>query len=530
MVNRGRRRSLTDRAAGYLATETETGRGIAGIVAELRRRRVPSHRSNLFGVVTIACIVVLFVTGLFLMFFYSASSEPVVYRGSYAPLDGVTMSKALRSILGISFDVRGGLLVRQLHHWAALMLPAALILQLMSAYFTGAFRRPRRLGWVLLFGILVVALVGGWSGYALPDDMLAGTGLRIVEGIVLGIPVVGTWLSALLFGGEFPGQIIEHLYPIHVIVVPVILLALVVMKVRAAYRVGPAQFPGPGRTEGNVVGIPILPNAAARAGGLLLIVMGLLTVLAAMVTIAPVWLYGPSSPGDASAGSQPDWYTGFLDGALRLVPRGWEFVWLGHTWTLAVLVPLGVVTAFLLTILVYPFVEEWITGDRREHNLLDRPRNTPTRTGLGVGGLIFFFGLWGTGSTDLVATHFRVGLETVVLFYQLLVIVGPIVAFVVTRRVCLALQRKDRELLVHGVETGRIVRLPGGEYIEVHRPVDAYERWRLTNTSDYRPLDIRPDERGRLTIATRVRGALSRFFFEDRIAAPPAIPAPVSPR
>jgi ubiquinol-cytochrome c reductase cytochrome b subunit len=522
MAHRGSGRSLTDRAAGYLATETETGRGVAGILAELRRRRAPSHWSNLFGVVTIACIVVLFVTGLFLMFFYSAASEPVVYRGSFVPLDGVTMSKALRSILGISFDVRGGLLVRQLHHWAALMLPASLILQLMSAYFTGAFRRPRRLGWVLLFGILIVALVGGWSGYALPDDMLGGTGLRIVEGIVVGIPVVGTWLSALLFGGEFPGQIIEHLYPIHVIVVPVILLALVVLKVRAAYRVGPAQFPAPGRTEENVVGIPILPNAAARAGGLLLIVMGLLTVLAATVTIAPVWLYGPSSPGDASAGSQPDWYTGFLDGALRLVPSGWEFVWLGHTWTPAVLVPLGVVTAFLLTILVYPFVEEWITGDHRDHNLLDRPRNTPTRTGLGVGGLIFFFGLWGTGSTDLVATHFRLGLETVVFFYQLLVVVGPVVAFIVTRRACLALQRKDRELLVHGVETGRIVRLPGGEYIEVHRPVDAYERWRLVNTSDYRPVDIRPDERGRLRPSTRVRGALSRFFFEDRIAPPPA--------
>jgi ubiquinol-cytochrome c reductase cytochrome b subunit len=251
-------------------------------------------------------------------------------------------------------------------------------------------------------------------------------------------------------------------------------------------------------------------------------------VLAATVTIAPVWLYGPSSPGDASAGSQPDWYTGFLDGALRLVPSGWEFVWLGHTWTLAVLVPLGVVTAFLLTILVYPFVEEWITGDHRDHNLLDRPRNTPTRTGLGVGGLIFFFGLWGTGSTDLVATHFRLGLETVVLFYQALVVVGPIIAFIVTRRVCLALQRKDRELLVHGVETGRIVRLPGGEYIEVHRPVDAYERWRLTNTTDYRPVDIHPDERGRLTIATRVRGALSRFFFEDRIAPTAAIASPTT--
>ncbi|WP_431245896.1 cytochrome b [Leifsonia xyli] len=427
------------------------------------------------------------------------------------------MSKALQSTLAISFELPGGLLVRQAHHWAALLLPAALILQLAVTFFTGAFRPPRRLAWLLLFGLLLTALAGGWSGYALPDDMLSGTGLRIVEGIVLGIPVVGTWLSALLFGGEFPGRIIENLYPIHVAVVPVLLIVLMAARARSAYVNGPAQFAGPGRTEERIVGVPVWPNLAVRAGGLLALVTGGILLLAATVTISPVWLYGPSSPGDASAGSQPDWYTGFLDGALRLVPPGWEVEWLGRTWTPAILLPLLVVGLFLLAIAVYPFVEEWVTGDHAEHHLLDRPRNEPTRTGLGVAALVFYGALWGAGSADLVATHFHLTVESVVAWYQAMVVLGPFVAFLLTRRVCLALQKRDRDILLHGYETGRIVRLPGGEYAEVHGRVDAVERYRLAGPAAAHGAAAHPDENGRLRWSERMRAALARVYFEDRL-------------
>ena len=512
------RPALTDRAARYLATQTVGGRNLAAFARELRRRRMPLHWSNMFGVVSLACVVVLFVTGIFLMFFYSPSSTQVTYHGSYTPLDGATVSKAFRSTLALSFGVSGGLLMRQAHHWAALLLPASVIVQLLVTFFTGGFRRPRRFGWVLLFLILIVALVGGWSGYAMPDDMLSGTGLRIVEGIMVGIPVVGTWASALLFGGEFPGQIIEHLYPIHVAIVPVLLVGLVALRLRAAYVHGPAQLPGLGRTERNVVGVPILPNVATRAAGLFLIVAGLIVAIASVVTISPVWLYGPSSPGDASAGSQPDWYTGFLDGALRIIPSGWGFLLFGRTVSLAILVPLAAVGAFLAIVLLYPFIEQWITGDKREHNLLERPRTAPTRTGIGVAGMTFYGALWGAGSADLVATQFHVTLESVLVFYQCLAILGPIVAFSVARRIAIALQRKDQEILLHGYETGRIVRLPGGEYIEVHQQVDEAERWRLANLDDYHPVLARPDEEGHLGLSTRLRARLSRLFFEDRIS------------
>ncbi|MEV1131820.1 cytochrome b N-terminal domain-containing protein [Agromyces sp. NPDC049794] len=516
---RAPRPSATDRLAASVADATVFGRRIADVSAALRRRTVPNHWTNLFGVVTFASIVVVLVTGVILMFWYTPSSATTTYTGGYAPLHGAEVSKAYASTMRISFDIPGGLLIRQAHHWAGLLLPASIIMQLLTTFFTGGFRRPRRGMWVLLFLIFIVALIGGWSGYALPDDMLSGTGLRIVEGIALGIPVVGTWLTFLLFGGQFPGEIIEHLYPLHAVIVPALLIALVALRGLAAWHHKPPQFPGFGRTERNVVGVPLWPTAAARAGGLFMIVGGLVLLISATVTVNPIWLYGPAAPGDASAGSQPDWYTGFLDGALRLVPPGWEIVWLGRTWTLAVIVPLAVVTVYLLAIAVYPFVEEWAAGsrDRREHHLLERPRNAPTRTAIGVAGIVFYGTLWIAGSADLIATHFSVTFEHVILLLQVTLLLGPALAFIITRRVCLALQRKDTELLLHGYETGRLVRLPGGEYVEVHRPIAEFERWRIGMVESQRPLDLRPDERGRLPLARRIRVRVSRFFFEDRV-------------
>jgi ubiquinol-cytochrome c reductase cytochrome b subunit len=525
-----RQSSIADRASEYLRTRTAVGRSLVKVAAELKPRRVPLHWSNVFGVVSIACVAVLFVTGLILMFFYTPSGDLVTYHGSYAPLSGVEVSKAFDSMMTISFDVRGGLLLRQLHHWAALLLPAAIMMQLLVMFFTGGFRRPRQASWVMLFLLLIVALAGGWSGYALPGDMLSGTGLRIVQGIVLAIPVAGTWLSALLFGGEFPGSIIEHLYPIHILVVPAALIVLLAGRAWASYAHKPAQFAAPGRTERNVVGVPMLSNAAARAAGLFALVVGVLLLISATVTISPTWLYGPADPANATAGSQPDWYTGFLDGALRLVPPGWEVEWLGFTWTLAILVPLAVIGAFLLLVMLYPYIEGWITHDQRDHNILDRPRNAATRTGIGVAGIVFYAVLWGAASADIAATQLRLSLETIIPALQVTLLVGPVVAFEITRRICLGLQRKDRELLLHGYETGRIVRLPGGEYVEVHKSLDRYERWRLAAHEHPVPAIARPDEDGRLHVSDRVRARVARWFFQYRVELPtPVAPAEVTP-
>jgi ubiquinol-cytochrome c reductase cytochrome b subunit len=516
-VNRRRPAPLTAQASDYFRDRTAIGRRLVALNRELRQRRVPLHWSNLFGVVALTSLLVLFVTGVLLMFVYQPSSETITYDGSYALLHGTEVSRAFGSVMALSFETPGGLLLRQLHHWSALLLPAAIVMQLLVMFFTGGFRKPRRGSWVLLFLVFVLALAGGWSGYALPDDMLSSSGLRIVQGIVLGIPVVGTWIASILFGGEFPGRIIENLYPIHILVVPVALLGLIVARARLSYLHKPPQFAAAGRTENNVVGIPLLPNAASLAGGLMALVSGLLILISATATITPIWALGPADPANATAGSQPDWYTGFLDGALRLVPPGWEVEWLGHTWTLAILVPLTVIGIFLLLVAAYPFIEGWITRDRVEHHILDRPRNTAARTGIGVAGMVFYGVLWVAASADITSLAFRVSFESVIHTLQVTLLLGPPVAFEITRRICLALQRKDREVALHGYETGRIVRLPGGEYVEVHQPVNVYDRWRLVAHTHPSGVPARPNEAGRLSILERVRARLAEWFFEYRI-------------
>jgi len=240
-------------------------------------------------------------------------------------------------------------------------------------------------------------------------------------------------------------------------------------------------------------------------------------LIASLFTINPIWNYGPYDPSPVSAGTQPDWYIGFADGALRLVPPGWEFVLFGYTWAMNILAPTVVLIVFLGAVAVYPFFEAWVTGDKREHHIAERPRNAPTRTGIGAAGVVFYAVLWAAASSDLIATHFKMTIEGVINTLQVLLILAPIAAFIITKRTCLALQRKDREIALHGYESGRIVRLPGGEYVEVHEQLDDYERWRLLDYNDYQPLTVRPNDEGRITVGTRLRAGVSRWFFEDRV-------------
>ncbi|WP_125776062.1 cytochrome b [Antribacter gilvus] len=477
-------------------------------------RRVHLHWTHLFGVVSFACLLVLAVTGILLALTYTPSNETVTYDGSYAPLVGTEVSRAFASTMEISLEQRGGLLIRQTHHWAAIVLPASVILQILTMFFSGGFRGPRRLSWVLLIGVFLLTLLAGWSGYALPDDMLSGTGVRIVEGVLLGIPVVGTTLVTWMFGGRFPGEIVENLYPVHSVVAPALIAVLLVARA-ALGRKHPAPAPAP--TVRPTLGLRLWPDAALRAAGLTFITAAVLVLLGATTTISPIWSYGPTSGGDVGAGSQPDWYMGFLDGALRLVPLGWEAEWFGWTWTFAILAPLAVVAGYFLAVVAYPYVESWVTQDVSAPRVLDRPRNVPTRTGIGVAGIVFYGVLWGTASADVVSTEFRVSFESLITALQVALVVGPPLAFEVTRRVCVGLQRKDREIAAHGHETGRVVRLTNGGYVEVHEPASPAERAVL----EVRAVGPRPARRaddGRVPPRERLRGALSKGFSTGHVA------------
>ncbi|HEX6886640.1 MAG TPA: ubiquinol-cytochrome c reductase cytochrome b subunit, partial [Candidatus Nanopelagicales bacterium] len=483
----------------------------------------PDHWSFMLGEIALYSFIVILLTGVYLTLWFNPSMTEVVYDGSYAPLKGVKMSESFASALNISFDVRGGLLIRQIHHMAALFFVAAIALHLLRVFFTGAFRKPREMNWVIGCVLFVLAIAAGFSGYSLPDDLLSGTGLRITQGIIQATPVVGTWMSFLLFDGEFPGTaFLPRLYSVHILLVPGLILALVTAHLMMVWYQKHTQFPGPARTNDNVVGYPFMPIYIAKAGGFFFVVFGTIVALSGLVQINPIWAYGPYMPDQVTAGSQPDWYVGFLDGALRLMPN-WELSMFGVTLSINVLFPAMVLApALLVMLMVYPWIERLATRDNREHHLLDRPRNAPVRTALGAAVVAFYIVLMIGGGNDVIAYNFDLSINTMIRVLQVALFVVPVITFIVTKRIALSLQRRDRDLLLHGRETGRVLRLPSGEFLEIHEPVDEETKAKIMSKADVEPLALPEavDEHGVANPKAkqgRRRAKVSRFFYKDNV-------------
>ncbi|MFD7306593.1 cytochrome bc complex cytochrome b subunit [Promicromonospora sp. NPDC059942] len=522
------RPSAVGKAADYLDQRTTIG----VLVKELARKVFPDHWSFMLGEIALFSFVVLIASGFFLTMFFEPSMALVRFEGDYPPsMHGQLMSAAFSSTVDMSFEVRGGLLMRQIHHWSALIFIGSIVLHMFRIFFTGAFRKPREINWIVGLTMLILALAAGFTGYSLPDDVLSGNGLRIIDGVVKSIPLIGAYLSFLVFGGEFPGDhIIPRLFTLHIFVIPGILIALIALHLFLMVVQKHGQYPGGGRTDKNVVGFPALPVYVTKMTGNLFIIAGVLTLMGATMAINNVWNYGPYDPAPVSAGTQPDWYILFVDGALRLMPGpGWEWVIGGYTLSLNILIPAVVVPGILFTLLfAWPFLEARVTGDHREHHVLDRPRNRPVRTGIGVALFVAFLVCALAATNDIIATHFSLSIFAITWVLRVLLFVGPVFAFFVTKRVCLGLQRKDRELVLHGHESGRIVRFANGEYVEVHTPLDPQEIWLRTQHTSPKPLEIKPatDARGvkrRGYRSDRRWQRLSEFFYEDRVE--PATPA-----
>ena len=488
--------------AGKTAVFVEERYQIAAPLRKQLNKVFPDHWSFMMGEIALYSFVVLLLTGTYLSFFFDASMGDVVYNGSYVPLRGVEMSRAYASTLHISFDVRGGLIIRQIHHWAALLFIAAMLIHMLRVFFTGAFRKPREVNWLIGLTLLVLGVVEGFAGYSLPDDLLSGTGLRIADAIILSIPLIGTWTSFLVFDGAFPGTaIVGRLYIVHVLLIPAILAALIGAHLAFMIRQKHTDFPGPGKTEATVTGHRFFPTFAAKATGFFFIVFGLLAALGGLAQINPVWLFGPYNPAQVSSGSQPDWYMAMLDGSTRLFPS-WEIRLWGHTipalfWPTVILpgVLIGMAAA-------YPFLEAKLTKDRARHNLLQRPRDVPVRTSLGAMALTFCFVLFVSGGNDLIAKAFDISLNAMTWGGRIATLILPPLAYVITYRLCIGLQRHDREVLEHGVETGIIKRLPSGEFIEVHQPlgpVDEHGHGQLTYAGTAVPKRMNRLGKGQLT-------------------------------
>lgn len=443
-------------------------------MAQGMRRQInkvfPTHWSFLLGEIALYSFIILLISGVYLTLFFDPSMSKVIYQGAYAPLNGIEMSRAYETALNISFEVRGGLFVRQIHHWAALLFVASMVVHMIRIFFTGAFRRPREANWVIGSVLLLLGIVEGFLGYGLPDDVLSGTGLRITSGIIVGLPVIGTWLHWMVFGGDFPGDMmIPRFYVLHVLLIPAIILALIAAHLALVWYQKHTQFPGPGRTENNVVGVRILPVFAVKSIAFGAITVGMLMLFSGLFTINAIWNLGPYNPSHISAGSQPDWYMLFTEGAARVMPA-WE-LYLGPytvtatTWV-ALMLGLPIVLMF-----VYPWIESKFSGDKAHHNLLQRPRDVPVRTAAGVMAITFYVILVLMGSNDLIAYHFDISLNATTWAGRIGLILLPPLMYFFTYRICLGLQRNDREVLEHGIETGILMRLPQGEFIEVHQPL-----------------------------------------------------------
>ena len=421
---------VPDRAMLWLDQRT----GAARVLRTALRKVFPDHWSFLLGEIALFCFVILLATGTFMTFFYVPSAAPVTYEGPYVPLQGQEVSAAFDSVMRLSFEVQAGLLMRQIHHWSALTFVAVVVLHLARVFFTGAFRRPRELNWLVGFGLLVLALAEGFTGYSLPDDLLSGTGARILYSVLLSVPFLGPWLASLAFGGEFPTDaIIPRLFVLHVLFLPALVIGAITVHLVLLVLHKHTQYRSPIAREENVVGRYFWPGQVFLSTGLFFLTAAVLAIIGGLFQVNPIWLYGPFDASVVASPAQPDWYVGWLDGALRIFPP-FEPVILGLTIP-SVFVPGIVLPGLLFTIVaLWPFIEAWLSKDRADHHLLDDPWDHPVRFATGLAILTIFGVLTLAGGNDVLAFYFGTDVHTLTILFRWLSLILPVVVWLVAWR------------------------------------------------------------------------------------------------
>jgi len=427
------------------ARKLDTRLHIAPILREAINHVFPDHWSFMLGEIALYSFVILVATGLFLAMFYNGSAAEVVYHGSYHPLDGVKMAAAYQSLLNISFDVPAGLLIRQMHHWAANIFIAAIVVHQARIFFTAAYRRPREINWVVGMTLLLLALANGYFGYSMCGDLLSGAGLRIGYAILLSLPVIGPWMTFIFLGGTVPADtVIPRLYAWHIFLVPMLLGVLLAVHLAIIWRQYHTNYPGPGRSQTSIVGARLWPSYTLKSIGLFLLLLGIVAALGGLVQIDPVWIYGPYDPVGIIPGAQPDWYLGWIEGAMRLFPG--VNLHLGSYLIPEVFFPAVVFPGLLIVVLyLYPFLEEALTRDRRSHNVLRISTQHPFNTALGCAVFSCLVLLEFAGADDVLAMASSGSVVALRLLFRVLVFVVPIAIGVVVYALCWLARRKHAE-------------------------------------------------------------------------------------
>jgi ubiquinol-cytochrome c reductase cytochrome b subunit len=412
-------------------------------VEKALRKVFPGHWSFLLGEIAMFSFFVLVATGLYLAFFYDASAELVPYTGSYPQLEGVAVSQAFHSVMDITFERPLGSVVRQTHHWAALVFVAALVLHAVRVFFTGAFRRPRRLNWMIGVTLMGLAMVTGFFGFVLPHDLLGGTSARIGHAFAVSVPVVGPGVADLLFAGPFGNpQMLHRMWLLHVIVLPLVLGLLLVAHLALVWVQTHTMFGGEGRSRDMVEGSAAWPAYLFKAGGLFAVVAGVLVGFGALVQIAPVWIHGPFDPASTTVPAQPDWYLGWVEGALRILPA-LDITVMGRTVPSPFIAGVAFPVAVFVVLYAWPFLEARLTGDTGGHHLLDRPRDHPVRAATGATGLAVLTVLLMAGSHDWQGFLLGTPIEAMTVAYRIALVVVPVAVGAFTYSVCRSLRAED---------------------------------------------------------------------------------------
>jgi ubiquinol-cytochrome c reductase cytochrome b subunit len=425
-----------------LARWVDSRVGLAKFVRKALNHVFPDHWSFMLGEIALYCFVILVITGTYMAMVFHGSSAKVIYHGTYRPLDGVQVSAAFQSVMHLSFDVPAGLLIRQMHHWAADIFIAAILAHLARIFFTAAYRKPRELNWLVGLTLLVLALVNGFLGYSICGDLLSGAGLRIGYAIMLSIPVIGPWIAFLALGGTVPvAATVPRLYALHIFLVPALIALLIGVHLAIIWRQLHTNYPGPKRTNKTIVGARVWPSYTLKSVGLFFLVFAVVAALGGLVQIDPVWIYGPYNPVAILPGAQPDWYLGWVEGAMRLFPG--VNLRLGHWLVPEVFFP-GVLfpAVVFLGLYAWPFLEKFLSFDFRSHNILRLPRQQPWITAFGCAVAMLMLVLLFAGGDDVVAVADNANVVQIRTILRVLVFVAPSVTGAAVYWLCRRANRK----------------------------------------------------------------------------------------